>query len=224
LSFIDVSQEWPNQSVTVLNLIASDFTPLEGLPPSVAKSALLDDLRAFLPFALVEEIATCEFQSHEQQPLFLNTVGAWAFRPRPATGLTNLFLAGDYCRNKADLVSMEGAIMTGLLAAKAVQERLTGHGDVVIREPESPNIMLLTGLLLFLSEALKCYDNDAFKPKMICLALAIVWTYTIHRKAVNSDVPGSGKLVAIVSLCLWFSVGIAGRAIGFVGRQLSAIP
>lgn len=146
LSFIDVSQEWPNQSETVLNLIASDFKPLEGLPPSVAKRALLDDLRAFLPFAVDEEIVRCEFQSHEQQPLFLNTVGAWAFRPRAATGLTNLFLAGDYCRNTADLVSMEGAITTGLLAAKAVQERLVGFGDVVIREPETPNRMLLSGL------------------------------------------------------------------------------
>jgi len=77
-------------------------------------------------------------------------------------------------------------------------------------------IMLVTGILLFISEALKCYDNDAFKPKMICLALAIIWTYTVHRKAVNSDVPGSAKLVAIVSLLLWFSVGVAGRAIGFV--------
>ena len=27
-------------------------------------------------------------------------------------------------------------------------------------------IMLVTGVLLFLSEALKCYDNDAFFPKM----------------------------------------------------------
>jgi hypothetical protein len=77
-------------------------------------------------------------------------------------------------------------------------------------------IMLVTGILLFLSEALKCYDNDAFRPKMISLALALVWTFTIHRKAEKSDVPGSAKLVAIVSLVLWFSVGVAGRAIGFV--------
>lgn len=77
-------------------------------------------------------------------------------------------------------------------------------------------VMLVTGILLFLSEALKCYDNDAFFPKMIALALAIIWTYTVHNKALKSEVPGSAKLVAIVSLVLWFSVGVAGRAIGFV--------
>jgi hypothetical protein len=77
-------------------------------------------------------------------------------------------------------------------------------------------VMLITGVLLFLSEALKCYDNDAFRPKMICLALAIVWTFTVLRKAVKSDVSGSGKLAAFVAVVLWFGVGVAGRAIGFV--------
>jgi hypothetical protein len=77
-------------------------------------------------------------------------------------------------------------------------------------------VMLITGFLLFLSEALKCYDNDAFRPKMICLALAIVWTYTVLRKAVKSNISGSGKLAAVVAVVLWFGVGVAGRAIGFV--------
>src|SRR5271165_7124176 len=58
-------------------------------------------------------------------------------------------------------------------------------------------IMLVTGFLLFLSEALKCYDNDAFRPKMICLTLAILWMLTVHRKAAQSDVAGSGKIAAL---------------------------
>jgi hypothetical protein len=77
-------------------------------------------------------------------------------------------------------------------------------------------IMLVTGILLFLSEALKCYDNDAFRPKMIFLALSIIWMATVHRKAAMADQSGSGKFAAIVSIVLWFSVGAAGRAIGFV--------
>jgi len=77
-------------------------------------------------------------------------------------------------------------------------------------------VMLATGIMLFLSEALKCYDNDAFRPKMICLALAMIWMATVHRKAAQSEVSGSGKLAAIVSILLWFGVGAAGRAIGFV--------
>jgi hypothetical protein len=77
-------------------------------------------------------------------------------------------------------------------------------------------IMLITGTLLFLSEALKCYDNDAFRPKITLLTLAIVWLYTVHRRAERSETPGSGKIAAIVSMVLWFGVGAAGRAIGFV--------
>jgi hypothetical protein len=77
-------------------------------------------------------------------------------------------------------------------------------------------VMLITGIMLFLSEALKCYDNDAFKPKMILLALAMVWQATVHRKAQASETSGTGKLAAVVSLVLWFGVGVAGRAIGFV--------
>ncbi len=77
-------------------------------------------------------------------------------------------------------------------------------------------VILITGVLLFLSEALKAYDNDAFRPKVILLIAAIVWHYTVHRKAEKSEVPGSGKLAAIGSIVLWFGVGIAGRAIGFV--------
>jgi hypothetical protein len=77
-------------------------------------------------------------------------------------------------------------------------------------------VILITGVLLFLSEARKAYDNDAFRPKVTLLALAILWHYTVHRRAEGSEIPGSGKVAALVSILLWFGVGIAGRAIGFV--------
>jgi hypothetical protein len=77
-------------------------------------------------------------------------------------------------------------------------------------------IIIITGIMLFLSEALKAYDNDAFRPKVTLLVLAIIWHYTVHRRAETSEIPGSGKLAAIGSIVLWFGVGVAGRAIGFV--------
>jgi uncharacterized protein with NAD-binding domain and iron-sulfur cluster len=32
----------------------------------------------------------------------------------------NLYLAGDYCRSKIDLVCLEGAVTTGIAAARAI--------------------------------------------------------------------------------------------------------
>jgi uncharacterized membrane protein YhdT len=80
-------------------------------------------------------------------------------------------------------------------------------------------LMIITGGLLFLSEAIKCYYHDAFWFKMSCLFLAIVFTFTIQRKVTMSDEtrlsPVWSKVVAVVSVLLWAGVGIGGRWIGF---------
>ena len=80
-------------------------------------------------------------------------------------------------------------------------------------------LMIVTGGLLFLSEAIKCYYHDAFWFKMSCLFLAIVFTFTIQRKVIMTDEsrlrPLWSKVVAVVSVLLWAGVGIGGRWIGF---------
>ena len=80
-------------------------------------------------------------------------------------------------------------------------------------------VMLLSGVGLFLSEPLKCYDSRAFWVKMISLGLAMLFTLTIRRKVTLADEtrvrPIWFKLVALVSLALWFGVGGGGRWIGF---------
>jgi hypothetical protein len=79
-------------------------------------------------------------------------------------------------------------------------------------------VMLISGSLLFLAEAIKCYQNDAFWVKMEFLAAAILFYATIHRKVTGMDKPRPilGALTALLSLTLWFCVGWAGRAIAFV--------
>jgi hypothetical protein len=79
-------------------------------------------------------------------------------------------------------------------------------------------VMLISGSLLFLAEALKCYQNDAFWVKMEFLAAAILFWATVHRKVTGSDKPRPflGAVTALLSLTLWFGVGWAGRAIAFV--------
>ena len=82
-------------------------------------------------------------------------------------------------------------------------------------------VMLITGIGLFLSEATKCYYSTPFWVKMGSLVLAIIFTFTIRRKVTSADdgrvSPVVYKLVALVSLALWFGVGAGGRWIGFSG-------
>jgi len=82
-------------------------------------------------------------------------------------------------------------------------------------------VMLLTGVGLFLSEPLKCYDSRPFWVKMTSLALALLFTFTVRWKVTMADEarlrPIWFKLVALVSLTLWFGVGAGGRWIGFAG-------
>jgi hypothetical protein len=81
-------------------------------------------------------------------------------------------------------------------------------------------VMLTSGILLFLSEAMKCYGNTSFRVKMFFLFFALLFQFTIYNRIVASEdkvAPIGGKIAAAVALCLWFGVGLAGRAIGFLG-------
>lgn len=91
----------------------------------------------------------------------------------------------------------------------------------------SLGVMLVSGFLLFSTEAVKMYGNWAFRWKMIFLLAAILFTFTIHRKVTMSDesrtARGSRVLVALVSILLWAGVGLGGRAIGYVTTPESSV-
>ncbi len=80
--------------------------------------------------------------------------------------------------------------------------------------------MLVTGSLLFLSEAIKCYGNAGFHYKMYFLFPGLLVYFTLHRSITKRDDaqigPIWGKVVGLLSLGLWFGVALGGRAIGFV--------
>jgi hypothetical protein len=82
-------------------------------------------------------------------------------------------------------------------------------------------VMIVTGIGLFVSESIKCYYSTPFWVKMTSLSLAILFTFTIRRKVTMTEEAGLRpiwmKLVALVSLTLWFGVGAGGRWIGFSG-------
>lgn len=83
----------------------------------------------------------------------------------------------------------------------------------------SLTVMLISGVLLFTSEATKLYYHEAFWVKMISLLLAMIFTFTVVRKVALAE-PGRvrslwGRAVAAMSILLWSTVGVCGRWIGF---------
>jgi hypothetical protein len=89
-------------------------------------------------------------------------------------------------------------------------------------------VMLVSGFLLFSTEAVKMYGNWAFQFKMLFLLLAVIYTFTIHRRVTLAD---DGRrfgaavrvFVAIVSLLLWSGVGLGGRALGYVTTTVGSV-
>jgi hypothetical protein len=88
-------------------------------------------------------------------------------------------------------------------------------------------VMLVSGFLLFTTEAVKMYGNWAFRAKMSFLFLAILYTFTIYRWVVRADEFRVARVwrvfAALLSLLLWSGVGLGGRAIGYVTTPTSSI-
>jgi hypothetical protein len=78
-------------------------------------------------------------------------------------------------------------------------------------------VMLITGPLMFSTDAVAYHFNPSFQFKMVCLMLALLFQFTLHRRAVHPDVPPmAAKLAGAVSLLLWSGVVAGGRMIAFV--------
>jgi uncharacterized membrane protein SirB2 len=83
----------------------------------------------------------------------------------------------------------------------------------------SLTVMLVSGMLLFTSEATKLYYHGAFWLKMGSLLLSILFTFTVVRRVALTDPrrvrPFWSRTVALISILFWSGVGIGGRWIGF---------
>jgi hypothetical protein len=88
-------------------------------------------------------------------------------------------------------------------------------------------VMLVSGFLLFSTEAVKMYGNWAFRAKMTFLVMAILYTFTLYRWVVQAEesriAHGWRVSAAVLSLVLWSGVGLGGRAIGFVTTSASSV-
>lgn len=81
-------------------------------------------------------------------------------------------------------------------------------------------LSVATGILVFLPDPARYAANTAFKTKLVILLAAILFHFTVFRRAIRSNTPPVSRraaVVAAISLTLWFCVGWAGRAIAFLG-------
>lgn len=79
----------------------------------------------------------------------------------------------------------------------------------------------VSGFFVFLPDPARYAANTSFLVKISILPIAALFQYTVYRRAVSAEAASpSGRrrvVLPLVSLCLWFGVGWAGRAIAFLG-------
>jgi hypothetical protein len=76
--------------------------------------------------------------------------------------------------------------------------------------------LLVSGVLLGVSEPVKLYDREAFWVKMISMVIAIALTYFAFNPMVRRGSTGLGvRSVALLTMAAWLMVAVAGRWIGF---------
>ena len=78
-------------------------------------------------------------------------------------------------------------------------------------------VMLSTGVLLFLSEAIKCYYSAAFWVKIGTIPFALLFTLAVRERFARTATYTSAysQWVGAADLLLWFIVAAGGRWIGF---------
>jgi Family of unknown function (DUF6644) len=78
-------------------------------------------------------------------------------------------------------------------------------------------LMLVTGSLLFTSEAVKCYYSHAFWVKITTIPLAILFTLAVRERFARRAAYTSAfsQWVGTADMLLWLIVAAGGRWIGF---------
>ena len=109
--------------------------------------------------------------------------------------------------------------------AKELHAYFETHTDEQVAKELTPltlgalGLMVLTGIPMFMYQAIRYSTSMPFFIKMMFLLTAVSLHFTIHRKAILQDVNESsrlGKVSACLSLVCWLGVAFAGRAIAFV--------
>ena len=156
LSLLDISQVWTDGPAnrTALNVVASNADLIVDYPSEVILDLLLKELQRFLDFKSADvDRKRCHVQTNVGEELFVNQVGSWGHRPKATCNIPNLFLAGDFCQNFIDVVTVEGAVVSGLLAAEALRGKHGIGAPIDIVRPDSYPAILPAALAAALGPA-----------------------------------------------------------------------
>jgi len=132
----------------------------------------------------------------------------WLFPVIEAVHLLGLSLLG----GAVFLVDLRllGAGLTGTPVAQLARQVRPWLTSAIV-------VMVVTGVLLFLSEAVKCYYSQAFWVKITTFPIAIAFTYAVRQRIAEADTTSrtTAALTGAASIALWVVVAAAGRWIGF---------
>jgi hypothetical protein len=166
LTCIDYSQLWRDggpKDVTFFNLVMSDFSIFAQYEDvryaPLIKEYLYSELRHYIEFDYVPQGPgenkrddidrdRCYLQTNVNEQLFTNQVGTWRYRPEATCAIENLFLAGDFCKTFIDVVTIEGAVVSGLIAAEALRQKANVGTPIEIIEPDSYPQAMMAALTL----------------------------------------------------------------------------
>ena len=77
-------------------------------------------------------------------------------------------------------------------------------------------VLLITGVLLGVSEPVKLYGRQAFWVKMISLAIALLLTYFAFNPLIKRGASATSlRSITVLTIASWLMVAMAGRWIGF---------
>jgi len=134
-SIIDISQLWPEiekEGITALTLAASDYWALPSDDDRENAHHMIRELARYVsgfdpgrgwgdPHCDIDWRRS-HFRSNKDDVIFVNQVGSWEYRPETHDGrIENLYFAGDFCRNRVDMATVEAAVTSGINAAAALQ-------------------------------------------------------------------------------------------------------
>jgi hypothetical protein len=159
LAFTDISQVWDGDQFgnrTVLAASASDPDWLAGPTREDDGLAIVEELAKYLDFeagASWGDSNDVDWERTRYDPnldslLFVNETGSEDWRPAAdCEELANVAFAGDFCRGRIGMATIEAGVTSGLEAAGVIVQR-RGFGDPVqIAEPSSLPAALYLWLL-----------------------------------------------------------------------------
>jgi hypothetical protein len=129
------------------------------------------------------------------------------------TSLSSVIRQSDWAVMALEAVHLLGLALLGGAAVIATLR----HADIPLRtfvrelRPVALTgfaLMALSGTLIALSMPFKYYNNAAFQWKMLLLVCAVISTLWLAGRP--------SRVLALLSLILWLSVGFSGRLIGFL--------